>query len=482
MKTKRPYLSAAVLGIVIAVALFLVLDVIAPAFSTSAVTWLLAPVSAPTPAPGDPIPLKSIDGLNSLNATVKLDVNGKIDGKKTKGDLNALLASNDQKKSQVTVSGSLLGQIAAQVGGSVLGMFTPSKVDLYKVPDGAYIAVDSLVPICVKPDTSDATAALDELSPSSMMNMLTNSDVARGKFVGDEKLERRDAVVKERAEKALRQRLADRRQALLEPWQVIGGNVDEEGAQQRAGCFFLSVDDVAQPGEFLLVIGVHRQPHAPEQVDVIGEGNAVVIGRIERLMFAGAMRDIVFDARQQPFGIVAYGGIRRDDVEHFGCAGERPVEEPFVLQGVQMRIEQREGPAARPRRTHAAQADHVEKGTFADHGANEGVKAHDCFVVVRQGIVEAPEILAGGRRALSAGIRRMTGVRGWIGHPGQLELMRHEVASPNRIGTGLHVPRHGWRVQWRAKGLLTGNRLPAAATMRRARVPPGTPLSGWTGA
>ena len=127
-------------------------------------------------------------GLNSLNATVKLDVNGKIDGKKTKGDLNALLASNDQKKSKITVSGSLLGPIAAQVGGSVLGMFTPSKVDLYKVPTGTYIAVNSLVPICVKPDTADAAAALDELSPSSMMNMLTGSDVARGKFVGDEKL------------------------------------------------------------------------------------------------------------------------------------------------------------------------------------------------------------------------------------------------------------------------------------------------------
>ncbi len=188
MKTKRPYLSAAVLGVAIAVALFLVLDVIAPAFSTSAVTWLLAPVSAPTPPQGDPIPLKSIDGLNSLNATVKLDVNGLIDGKKAKGDLNALLASNDQKKSRVTVSGSLLGDIAAQVGGSVLGLFTPSKVDLYKVPEGAYVAVGGLVPLCVKPDTSKATEALDELSPSSMLNMLTNSDVARGKFVGDEKL------------------------------------------------------------------------------------------------------------------------------------------------------------------------------------------------------------------------------------------------------------------------------------------------------
>ena len=109
MKTKKPYLSAAVLGVAIAVVLFLVLDVVAPAFSTSAVTWLLAPISAPTPAPGDPIPLKSIEGLSSLNATVKLDVNGKINGKKTKGDLDALLASNDQKKSKITVSGSLLG-------------------------------------------------------------------------------------------------------------------------------------------------------------------------------------------------------------------------------------------------------------------------------------------------------------------------------------------------------------------------------------
>jgi len=188
MKTKKPYLSAAVLGVVIAVVLFLVLDVVAPAFSTSAVTWLLAPVSAPTPVPGDPIPLKSIEGLNSLNATVKLDVNGLIDGKRAEGDLNALLASNDQEKSRVTVSGSLLGDIAAQVGGSVLGLFTPSKVDLYKVPEGAYVAVGGLLPLCIKPDTSEATAALDELSPSSMLNMLTGSDVARGKFVGDEKL------------------------------------------------------------------------------------------------------------------------------------------------------------------------------------------------------------------------------------------------------------------------------------------------------
>ena len=86
------------------------------------------------------------------------------------------------------MSGSLLGDVAAQVGGSLVGLFTPSKVDLYKVPDGAYVVVNGLFPVCVKPDAAEATEALDELSPSSMLNMLTGSDVARGKFVGEETL------------------------------------------------------------------------------------------------------------------------------------------------------------------------------------------------------------------------------------------------------------------------------------------------------
>ena len=145
-------------------------------------------MAQPTPPPGDVIPLEPIAGLTSLNATVKLDVNGLINGKRAQGDLNALLTTNDQKKSKVTVSGSLLGDIAAQVGGSLVGLFTPSKVDLYKVPDGAYVVVNGLFPVCVKPDAAEATEALDELSPSSMLNMLTSSDVARGKFVGDETL------------------------------------------------------------------------------------------------------------------------------------------------------------------------------------------------------------------------------------------------------------------------------------------------------
>ena len=93
-----------------------------------------------------------------------------------------------RKRAGLQCPAAYWGISPAQVGGSVLGLFTPSKVDLYKVPEGAYVAVGGLVPLCIKPDTSKATAALDELSPSSMMNMLTGSDVARGKFVGDEKL------------------------------------------------------------------------------------------------------------------------------------------------------------------------------------------------------------------------------------------------------------------------------------------------------
>ena len=32
----------------------------------------------------------------------------------------------------------------------MVGLFTPSKVDIYKMPTGVYIVVNSLVPICIK--------------------------------------------------------------------------------------------------------------------------------------------------------------------------------------------------------------------------------------------------------------------------------------------------------------------------------------------
>ena len=136
---------------------------------------------------GDAIPLRTIADLDSLDATVALNVNGLINGRAAQGNLNGLVAMNGQK-SKVTVSGSLLGEIAAQIGGSLVGLFTPSSVDLYKVPQGNYVAVNGFLPICVKADAPKATAVLDELSPQSLLVMLTSSDAAHGDLVGQRTL------------------------------------------------------------------------------------------------------------------------------------------------------------------------------------------------------------------------------------------------------------------------------------------------------
>ncbi|RPJ38274.1 MAG: hypothetical protein EHM21_17090, partial [Chloroflexi bacterium] len=53
------------------------------------------------------------------------------------------------------------------------------------MPEGTYVVVNSLVPICVKPANTKDTAALDELSPQALLGMLTKSEVARGKLVGE---------------------------------------------------------------------------------------------------------------------------------------------------------------------------------------------------------------------------------------------------------------------------------------------------------
>jgi hypothetical protein len=168
-------------GIVLAVVLLLALGVAAPALSKSSMFTLLAPTSTSTPATADVIPLKSIAGLNSLNATVRITANGLINNKRTQGDLTAELTSSDQG-SRITVTGPLLGDITAQVGGSLVGLFTPSSVDIYKVPQGNYIVVNSLIPVCIKPSSPKATEAFDQLSPQNLLGMFTNSDVARGKL------------------------------------------------------------------------------------------------------------------------------------------------------------------------------------------------------------------------------------------------------------------------------------------------------------
>jgi hypothetical protein len=129
------------------------------------------------------IPLKPIDGLDSLDATVTLAVNGLINRERAEGDLNGLVTMNGPR-SKVTVSGSLLGELAAQIGGALVGLFVPAAVDLYKVPEGAYVVINGLFAMCVKPDAPKAIAALDELSPQSLLTMLTSTDVAYGELVG----------------------------------------------------------------------------------------------------------------------------------------------------------------------------------------------------------------------------------------------------------------------------------------------------------
>ncbi len=187
MKQANRPTPAGIALIATAVALIVVLTVVVPAFSAT-LTGVVVPASTPTPYPGDVIPLQSIAGLTSLNATVQLEVNGLINGQRAQGDLNALLATNDQDASRITITGSLLGQLAAQVGGSLVGLFTPSSVDIYKVPEGTYVVVNSLIPVCVKPASLNATAPLDEMSPANLLSMLTSSDVARGKLIGQETL------------------------------------------------------------------------------------------------------------------------------------------------------------------------------------------------------------------------------------------------------------------------------------------------------
>jgi hypothetical protein len=186
MKKSTLHFSAGMVTGAGAVVLMLVLGSAAPAFSAT-LTDLVA-AGTPTPRPGNVIPLKSIEGLSSLSATVNLSVNGLINGQRAQGDLTAVVTTNDQGKSKITLSGELLGQIAAQVGGSLVGLFTPSTVDIYKVPEGTYVVVQGLFPVCVKPEAAQATSSVEEMSPQSLLSMLTGSDVARGRLVGQETL------------------------------------------------------------------------------------------------------------------------------------------------------------------------------------------------------------------------------------------------------------------------------------------------------
>jgi hypothetical protein len=136
-------------------------------------------------SPGEPIPITPLTGVTSLDATVVIDVDGTVDGKATTGDLTAKLTTNDQAMSQIDVTGSLLGDVVAKVGGGAVKLFRPNRVSVYGVPAGAYVVVSGFFDVCVQAKDPSSTAALDQLSPQGLMAILTSSDVARGTYVGD---------------------------------------------------------------------------------------------------------------------------------------------------------------------------------------------------------------------------------------------------------------------------------------------------------
>jgi hypothetical protein len=155
------------------------------------------PTRTPTPSPtptatanpaGEIIRLKPLANLSSLDATVKISANGTLNGKPVQGDLNADLTTNNQKQSQIVVTGDLLGDAVVQIGGSAVSLFRPSKATVYTMPDGTYIVLKGLFDVCIKPQDSKATETMAQLSPQGLMTMLTSGDVARGKLVGKETL------------------------------------------------------------------------------------------------------------------------------------------------------------------------------------------------------------------------------------------------------------------------------------------------------
>ena len=93
----------------------------------------------------EPIPITPLTGVTSLDATVVITADGTVDGKPTTGDLTARLSTNDQAMSQIDVTGSLLGEVVAQVGGGAVKLFRPDQVSVYGVPAGTYAVVSGLL-------------------------------------------------------------------------------------------------------------------------------------------------------------------------------------------------------------------------------------------------------------------------------------------------------------------------------------------------
>ena len=171
------------------------------ALSVSATGAGAAAVSRPTPveppamafqqqaSTGEPIPLSPLTDLTSFDATVVIEADGTVDGEPTQGDLTVELSTNDQAMSRFDITGSLLGDVVAQVGGKAVSLFRPESVSVYTVPEGTFAVVAGLFDVCVKVEDPEVTEVLAQLSPQFLLSTLTSSDVARGTFAGDETLD-----------------------------------------------------------------------------------------------------------------------------------------------------------------------------------------------------------------------------------------------------------------------------------------------------
>lgn len=136
-----------------------------------------------------PIPLTSLGDLTSLEATATLSAAGSLNGEEMVGDLTLQLIGDEQGQYRIDITGDLLGPVAAQVGGKLVKLFRPKQVSVYAVEGGNYVVVSGLTDLCIQTEDSTATEALSQLSPKSLMAILTDSDVANGSLVGAESLD-----------------------------------------------------------------------------------------------------------------------------------------------------------------------------------------------------------------------------------------------------------------------------------------------------
>ena len=136
-----------------------------------------------------PIPLTSLGDLTSLEATVTLSAAGSLQGEEMAGDLTVQLVGDEQQQYRIDITGDLLGPIAAQVGGKLVGLFRPQQVSVYVVEEGNYVVVSGLTDVCIRTEDTATTEALGQLSPRALLTILTDADVANGSLVGAESLD-----------------------------------------------------------------------------------------------------------------------------------------------------------------------------------------------------------------------------------------------------------------------------------------------------